>query len=98
MIGDRVSDGSPCGIDGNVGVGHGQRVGILRSCECAVVAGSVAAEGVAGAVGMAQREAHLVAAAVVERGSLAYGAGDAVGVGGDAADGVHTMIVVTAGG
>ena len=93
MIGDGVGVGCPCGIDGNVGVGHGQRVGILRSCECAVVAGSVTVKQVACRyIGMAQCQIHCVAAAVVERGGLAYGTGDALGVGGDAADGIGSVL------
>ena len=43
---------------------------------------------------MTQREAYLIAVAIVER----IAAGDALGVGGDATDGVHTIVAVTAGG
>ena len=84
MVGDGVVDGRPCGIDGDIAVGHGKGGTVKRSAT-----GSVVVEGVAGGRGVAERQAHNVALAVVERGGLAHGAADAAAaISRDAADAV----------
>ena len=70
----------------HVAVWHRQRIGIRDASECGSCrAGGVADESIAlGGVAVAERQVHLVAAAVVERTV----ASDAIGVCGDAADAV----------
>ena len=72
------------GVDGHVTVTR-HREGSTIKCSCA---GRIASKGVAAAVSMTQREAYLIAVAIVER----IATGNALGVGGDAADGVGAIL------
>ncbi len=75
-------------IDGHVGIGHDERVGVVRAAELAFADG-IAAELIARQRSIVERQFHGVAAAVVD---LVAESESAAAVGGDAADVVHGLV------
>ena len=75
-------------IDGHVGIGHDERVGVVRAAERAFADG-IAAELIARQRSIVERQFHGVAAAVVD---LVAESESAAAVGGDAADVVHGLV------